>query len=134
VVQLTQGYANPEHITQGNNMKLSKILNNKKMSSAKKLAKITETVKSCRKKYGNTDLEVEAPEVNTINGVESMDYLSDDDKLALAGSCITQIRHEAIEEVKTNPLAILDEEVIALIATSPVLTNLSSTNSASDIL
>ena len=104
------------------------------MSSAKKLAKITETVKSCRKKYGNTDLEVEAPEVNTINGVESMDYLSDDDKLALADSCITQIRHEAIEEVKTNPLAILDEEVIALIATSPVLTNLSSTNSASDIL
>ena len=115
-------------------MNLTKILNHPKMSPAKKLAKITETVQQIRNIYGNTDIEVEAPEVPTINGSESMDYLSDNDKLVLATQCITQIRHEAIELAKSNPLVVLDNEVISLIATSAILTNLASTNTASDIL
>ena len=104
------------------------------MSSAKKLAKITETVTILRELYGNQDVEVEAPEIPTSEGMVSMDYLSDDDKLAVAARFITDIRNESIERVKANPLTILDNEVVSLIATSPVLTNLDSTNTASEIL
>ena len=115
-------------------MGLSKILNNKKLESDEKLAKIVKIVQTAQENYGNEDHEADAPEVPTTDGMVSMDYLSDDDKLAIAAQCITDIRNTAIEEVKCNPLAILDAEVTALIATSPVLTNLASKSSASDIL
>ncbi len=115
-------------------MGLSKILNSKKLESDEKLIKIVKIVQTAQENYGNEDHKVDAPEVHTTEGLVSMDYLSDDDKLTIAAKCITEIRNEAIEEVKCNPLVILDNIVTDMIATSPVLTNLESKSSASAIL
>ena len=115
-------------------MKLSKILNSKKLSSAKKLVEIDRVVQKCRKAYGNEEVEIDSPEIPTSEGIVPLEFLSDDDKIAVASQCIIAIRNEAIETVKRNPLAVLDSEVIGLIACSPLLTSLNSKNSASEIL
>jgi hypothetical protein len=115
-------------------MKLSKIINSKKLSSAKKLAEIDKVVQKCRKAYGNEETEIDSPEIPTSEGTTPLEFLSDDDKVAVASQCITAIRNEAIETVKRNPLAILDSEVIGLISCSPLLVNLNAKNSASEIL
>jgi hypothetical protein len=115
-------------------MKLSKIINSKKLSAAKKLAEINKVVQKCRVAYGNEDVEIESPEVSTSEGMVPLEFLSDDDKVAIASQCIILIRNEAIENTKRNPLAVLDSEVMGLISCSPLLVNLNSKNSASEIL
>ena len=115
-------------------MTLTQILNDQTLEANEKLTLIDDIVTKCRENYGNQEAEADAPEVPTSEGMVGIEYLSDADKLAVAERCITGIRCEAIELIKHDPLAVLDQEVTRLLATSPLLVNLKSATSGSELI
>lgn len=108
-------------------MGLQEILNNEKLSDAKKVKAIAKVVAAAREAYGNEDADITAPEINTINGLEDLNMLCNESKLAIAESEITNIRVVAVEYTKAFEGAVLDKKVEELIAISPVLANITAT-------
>jgi len=103
---------------------LTQIVNDTEMKSVEKLELIAAVVVKARKAYGNSEVEIECPEVNTCEGIVNIKFLSEDGKAALAGREITAIRMAAIEATTATEGAVLDREVERLIAVNPVLANL----------
>ena len=103
-------------------MRITEILSIKK--PAKRLAAIQALVKSARKTYGNTDVEITIPCVNTTSGAQSVKYLTVADKAAAASKALTaiiaQINAADCDVEGVNP----DYEVVSLIAVNPVLCSL----------
>ena len=111
---------------------LTQIINtpNKKLDSASKIEAITKKVNKARKQYGNTDVEIDAPKVQTCEGLVAMTYLSDADKVALAGKEVRNIRIQAIETTECTKGAVLDREVERLLSINPILTNLEASSNS----
>ena len=105
---------------------LTEIINNKDAKADAKLEAINDIVTNIRAKYGNTDVIVDTPEVNTTDGVVGLQYLSDEDKVAVAANVIADIRIIAIEDTKQSELIKLDKRIEELVATSNILVTLSA--------
>ena len=103
-------------------MNIAKLLGKK--NTSRKLDAIVEVVAQARKKYNNEDAEISVPSVATCNGSQSIKYLSDEDKAAVATRELQTILSELnvldaeLEGVNVN------KELTSMIATNPVLTNL----------
>lgn len=103
-------------------MNISKLLGKK--NNEKKLDAIVEVVADARKKYNNEDAVITTPSVATCNGAQSIKYLSDEDKAAVATKELQTILSDLnvldaeLEGVNVN------KELTSMIATNPVLTNL----------
>ena len=95
-------------------------------STEAKLQDVATLVSSIRTKYGNRDVEIDMPEVNTDSGIMKLSYLSNEDKLELAKRCIKDAIIVAAEEVEANQGTLFDRVVEQIVATSPVLCNISS--------
>lgn len=107
-------------------MKLSEIFSAEDMSAKKQIKEIAKVVKAARDAYGNSDTEISLPEINTINGLEDLSLLSNESKVAIAESEVTNIRTIAVEYTKAYEGAVLDRKVEELIAISPVLANITA--------
>jgi len=111
-------------------LSLTQIINadEKTMDASAKLEAITGKVNKARKAYGNTDVEIDTPKVNTCEGRVDLQYLPDTDKVALAAQEIRMIRMRAIEAVEAIDGAVLDKEVERLLAVNATLVNLTATS------
>lgn len=93
-------------------------------SAEAKLQELANLVKDIRTSYGNTDVEVEVPDVTTADGMVELKYLDAESKVVLAGRQIKAATMEAVEECSCNPACVLDREIERLVATNPIMCNL----------
>lgn len=107
-------------------LSLTQIINadEKTMDASAKIEAIAKVIAGARKQYGNSEVEIGSPEVTTTEGVVNIKFLSDADKVALAGREISSIRMKAIEAVKATDGAVLDKEIERLLAVNSTLVNL----------
>jgi hypothetical protein len=110
-------------------MTFNKILKSDASAEAK-LTDLTALVADIRNEYGNSDIEIDTPYVNTPEGIISFKYLDAESKVVYAGKAVRDATVEAVEICESTQGAVLDRELESLIATCPVLCNLAiSTNS-----
>ena len=109
-------------------MNLREKLEDTEVSVKDKLAAIAATIEKARASYDNADMEITIPEVNTTEGIQDLDMLSPADKLAIAMNVIKDIRMVASEDSKRHEGVNVDRVIEAMLATSPVLTNLHLTS------
>ena len=103
-------------------MDITKLIGKK--NNAKKLAAIVEVVANARAKYNNEDAEIKAPTVNTCSGGQSIKYVSDEDKAALATVELKKILSDISCLDAQMEGVNIKRELTGLIATNPVLVNL----------
>lgn len=110
-------------------MTITKILKSEN-SATEKLEQLEKVVISARKEYGNTEVEVEVPTVNTADGVVSIKYLDAQSKIQLVEKVVRLITTEVVELCEENEALVFDKEVERQIASNSILCNLlASTNS-----
>ena len=107
--------------------KIKDILRDEDMKSAEKLTLVQDIVETARKMYGNEDVTINVPDVNTTAGMKSLKYLSDDSKVAVASTAFDTIVNIAIEAHTDTQGMMLDREIESLIACDPILVNLAAT-------
>lgn len=108
-------------------MSITEILNTKDAKPVEQLTEIAAIVATARKAYGNTKEEIPAIEVNTVDGMMDFVYLTDETKVHLVRNEVQAIKVRALEYGKHVPGANVNKKLEELIATSPILTNLSTT-------
>ena len=110
-------------------MTITEILKSEK-SATKKLEQLQEVVISARKEYGNAEVEVEVPTVNSADFVLSIKYLDAQSKIQLVERVVRLVTTEVVELCEENEALVFDKEVERQIASNPILCNLlASTNS-----
>ena len=109
-------------------MTLTEIINAdvKDISNDDKIVKLAKVIASARKAYGNGEVEIASPRVNTCDGTVDIKFLSAADKVALAGQEIRTIRAKAIQTTDVTDGAVLDKEVERLLAVNSTLVNLTA--------
>ena len=99
-------------------------------SATEKLTDLTALVAGIRKEYGNSDIEIDVPYVNTPEGTVSFKYLDAESKVVYAGKAVRDATVEAVEICESTQGAVLDKELESLIAVCPVLCNLAAATSS----
>jgi len=106
-------------------MKLTQIFTpNKDISSADRLEALVAIVKKAKAAYGNTDVAITTPLMQTAGGLQDMKMLSVGDKLAIAASEFQNIKKVAVEYGNSYEGASMDKKIEELLAISPVLSNI----------
>jgi len=115
---------------------ITEILNdtNPETSAKQKVTAIAAIVDEARKTYGNSDLDIEAKDIFTTDGVEALDMLSYEDKLALIESEIRNVKTVATEFCNSFEGAVISKKVVELIAISPLLVNIMKTRDLGGLL
>ena len=96
------------------------------MTMDQKLSELNTLVATARKAYGNEEASIAEPEVNTVDGLRKISYLSAEGKVACASTAFNAIKNIAIEAHATTEGMQLDKEIESLIACDPTLCNLSA--------
>jgi len=111
-------------------MNISGILemDSKKVTNAEKLAQIVTIVASTRKNYGNADVTIKAPEVDTTDGKMAVKYVNDASKLALVKSEVVRIKMAVIEACKADSGKVANKIIDEMVATSAILVNIGETS------
>ena len=109
-------------------MTFTQILTDENTSDEVKVTKISNLVKEIRETYGNSDVVLEAPEVNTADGLKPITFLTAKDKLALAERAIKAITTDAYEDVQQDKGISFDRRVEEYVAINPILSNLQTSN------
>lgn len=104
-------------------MKLTEIFTSE-LTDVEKVDAISKVITKAREAYGNIDADIEAPEMQTVNGLENLNMLCDESKLVIAQSEIASIKTVASEYCKAYDGAIFSRKVEELLAISPVLANI----------
>lgn len=107
-------------------MSIFAILNKKKTSASDKLAAVAAVVAAARGAYGNEESAIPAPQVNTIDGMMSFVHLSDESKVEVVKAEAHSIRVHAIEFAEGVEGGVADKKIEELLATSPVMANLTA--------
>ena len=105
-------------------MKILETLNNEKTSTTEKLAAVTALVETVRVKYGNTEVEIQAPKVPTTNEVVAIGLLTNDEKLAIATEEVKSAIAMASAVTENTEGAVFDRVFEGFVAVNPILVNL----------
>ena len=97
------------------------------MSTEQKLHELNKLVSQARSAYGNEDIDIPEPEVNTTDGLRKLSYVSPEGKIACANTAFNTIKNIVIEAHESTPGMNLDKELESMIAVDPTLCNLSAT-------
>jgi hypothetical protein len=110
-------------------MSITKILAQSKdtASDSAKIEAVAVIVAAARKAYGNCKEDITAPEIATTDGATQLEYCSDSTKISLIERETKSIKMCAMETSKTTQGVNLNKLVESLIATSPLLVNISNT-------
>jgi len=73
-------------------MTLTQVLADESTTASEKLTAVAEIVAKARKAYGNEDLEITSPEVQTTEGFQPLVQVSDKDKVALVSQEVKRIK------------------------------------------
>ena len=109
-------------------MTFAQILTDEDTSDETKLTKVSSLVKEIRETYGNSDVVLEALEVNTADGIKLITFLSAKDKLVLAERVIKAITTDAYEDVQQAKGVSFDRRFEEYVAINPILSNLETSN------
>jgi len=105
-------------------MTFTNILSDETTSNEVKLTKVSELITDIRKTYGNSDVVLEVPEVNTADGIKPITFLTAKDRLALAEKVIRTITTDAYEDVQQAEGVSFDRRVEEMVSINPILSNL----------
>jgi hypothetical protein len=106
-------------------MNITHVLTNKDLSDEEKVKTVASIVTDIRNEYGNEDITINAPEINTADGSTNLIYLANDSKVAVAFEETKRIKREAIEYARMYKGININKKIMELIATSPILVNIS---------
>ena len=109
-------------------MTFTQILIDEDTSDETKLAKVSELITDIRKTYGNSDVVLKVPEVNTADGLKPITLLTTKDRLALAERVIRTIATDAYEDVQQTEGVSFDRRVEEYVAINHILSNLQTSN------
>jgi hypothetical protein len=104
-------------------MSLTDILKAEKTAPAKKLEETAKVVAQARDSYGNKDVEIAVPSVNTAHGAMPFNMLDADSKVEALKGELPKIKAKAVEFVKQNPGAVINKKIEELLATHPMFCN-----------
>lgn len=105
-------------------MSITKILSNKELEDADKIAQVSEIIARVRETYGNSDAEIDSVKVNTPQGYMDFSFLEEDSKVALLKDQARSIKATAVEYAEQTPGANVQRKVEELLATHPMFANL----------
>ena len=105
-------------------MKILETLNNEETSVTEKLTSVTALVETVRAKYGNTEVEIQAPKVPTTNGAVSIGLLTNDEKLVIATEEVKSAIAMASAVTENIEGAVFDRVFEGFVAVNPILVNL----------
>lgn len=97
-------------------------------SAEAKLTDLAQLVTEIRGNYGNYNIVIDVPYVNTSDGMVAFKYIDAESKVVFAGQAVREATVEAVEICEATQGAVLDKELESLIATDPILCNLSVTS------
>ena len=104
-------------------MSLTKILSEKDADAEDQLLRVADIVGQDRNTYGNADVDIEAPSVDTTEGRMSFVHLEAAGQVALLRKQVSLIKAAAVEFVETNPGASMDKKIEELLAINPYFAN-----------
>ena len=107
-------------------MSITKILTEEKTPASEKLERVAEIVAGAREKYGNADVEISAPSVNTPHGYMSFLHLEDEGKVALLRDQVALIKAVAVEYSEQNEGVNMNRKIEELIATNGMFVNIAA--------
>lgn len=107
-------------------MSITKILGSENATNEEKLEAVAAVVAGAREAYGNSDVAIAAPEVQTAYGVMGFVHLEDDAKVNLLAGEVQRIKAQAIEYVAQNPGTSLNRKVEELLAVNGMFVNISA--------
>lgn len=107
-------------------MSITKILSEEKTPASEKLERVAEVVASARAAYGNEDIAIEAPMIDTVNGRMNFNHLEDDAKVSLLRSQVQMIKAQAVEFTEECEGASMNRKIEELLATHGMFVNISA--------
>ena len=107
-------------------MSITKILSDKDLDSSVKLERVAEIVAKARETYGNVDVEITSPMVETTMGRMNFVHLEDVAKVELLRNEVLKIKAKAVEFNEQCPGANINRKLEELIATNGMLVNVSA--------
>ena len=111
-------------------MKILETLNNEEMSAKKRLKAVTALVETVRAKYGNTEVEIQAPKVPTTNGMVAISLLTNDERLAIATDEVKEVIAMASAVAENVEGSVFDRVFEGFMAVNPILVNLGQESSS----
>jgi len=112
-------------------MKILETLRNKKVKADSKLEAVTKLVGKVREKYGNSDKEIQAVKVNTVNGMVPISLLATNEKVVVATNEIESIIAMTTAVVESNEGAVFDRVFEGYVAVNPILCNINTKSDSS---
>lgn len=107
-------------------MSITKILTAEKTDADEKLTSVAEVVAGAREVYGNTDVEIASPMVDTVHGRMSFVHLEDEAKVALLRSAVAGIKAQAVEFCEQHEGASINRKIEELLATNGMFVNIAA--------
>ena len=107
-------------------MSITKILSEEKTPASEKLERVADVVAGARANYGNTDVEIASPMVNTTHGSMNFNHLEDESKVEMLRGEVQRIKAQAIEYVEQREGASLNRKIEELLATNGMFVNISA--------
>lgn len=107
-------------------MSITKILAQKDVEAADKLAQVQEIVAKARKAYGNTDAEIKDVKVDTVYGYMNFSNLEAESQVELLRNEAMKIKAQATQYVENNEGTVIGQKVTELLAVNPLFNNVSA--------
>ena len=107
-------------------MSITKILEDKEMPTKDKLKTVAGIVAKVRKAYGNSEVEISMPEVQTTMGAIPFNLLEEEGKLHVVKDRVAYVRRASIEESLEVEGSVLGNIEEYRIATDDILTNITT--------
>lgn len=107
-------------------MSITKILAQKDVEAADKLAQVQEIVAEARKAYGNVDAEIKDVKVNTAYGYMNFSNLEAEGQVEILRDQAMKIKAQATQYVEDNEGTVIGQKVKELLAVNPFFNNVST--------
>lgn len=104
-------------------MKLGAIFADKDMTAEAKVEGIVAVIAKAREAYGNVDMEITEPTINTCNGVMKLSMLDAEDKVKVASKVYDAAKIVAMEASEREG-AVVEKAIEEFLATSDIMCNL----------
>ncbi len=105
-------------------MKITKLLGNEETTPKEKLEAVQTLVNNVRAKYGNTEIEIDAIKVNTVDGYVPLSLLTEAEKVEVATSRIKNAIATATVATENAQGSRFDRVFESMIAIDPIMCNL----------
>jgi hypothetical protein len=107
-------------------MSITTILTAEKVPAVEKLEQVAQIIAGARKNYGNEEMVIECPRVDTAHGSMPFNVLEADSKVAVLRSEVGMIKAFAVEAAEQFPGTNINKKIEELLATNGLFCNVDS--------